>query len=135
MVALAVGLWALGVSNDLDDARNALDREREAAAILADPDARSVALQSGAGRVVVNEEGRAVLVLDELDQAPESKTYVAWIVEGGTPVAAGAFAGRDDRDVVGLDGTVDPGDVVAVTVEDGLVEAPTTPIIVQSIPA
>jgi anti-sigma factor RsiW len=135
VVALAVGFWAIGVSDDLDDARNALERQREAAAILADPNARSVALQSGSGRVVVNEDGRAVLVLDELDAAPESKVYVAWIVEGGTPVAAGAFEGRDARDIVGLDGTVDPGDVVAVTVEDELVEAPTTAPIEQSVPA
>jgi hypothetical protein len=74
-------------------------------------------------------------VLDGLVDAPARKTYVAWIIEGETPVASAAFAGRDERDVVGLDGSVDAGDVVAVTVEDRLVEAPTTEPIVKSAPA
>ena len=135
VVAVAVGIWALQVSGDLDDARIALDREREAAEILADPDGREVSLEQGDGRVVVLPDGRAVLVLDELADAPADKTYVAWIIEGGTPAAAAAFAGRDARDVVGLDGSVDAGDVVAVTVEDRLVPAPTTTPIVLSAPA
>lgn len=132
VVALGVGIWATQVSGDLDDARLALEREREAAAVLADPAARTVALEAGQGRLVVLPDGRAVLVLDDLDAAPGGKTYMAWIVEGGTPVAAGAFAGREDRDVVGLEGTVDEGDVVAVTVEERLVSAPSTPPIVAS---
>jgi anti-sigma factor RsiW len=132
VVALAVGIWGSQVSGDLDDARLALERERAAATILADPNARSVALEAGQGRVVVLPDGRAVLVLDELADAPTDKTYVAWIIEGGTPVAAGAFPGRDDRDIVPLDGSVDEGDVVAVTVEDELVKAPSTPPIVAS---
>jgi anti-sigma factor RsiW len=132
--AVGVGIWASQVSGDLDDARLALERERRAATILADPLARSVSLEAGAGRLVVGADGRGVLVLDALDSAPDGKTYMAWIVEGETPVAAGAFLGRDDRDLVALDGTVDPGDVVAVTLEERIVEAPSTPPVVASEP-
>ena len=132
VVALGVGIWATQVSGDLDDARLALERERQAAAVLADPAARTVALEAGEGRLVVLPDGRAVLVLDDLGAAPAGKTYVAWIVEGDTPVAAGAFPGREDRDVVGLEGTVDEGDVVAVTVEEKLVSSPSTAPIVAS---
>jgi anti-sigma-K factor RskA len=58
-----------------------------------------------------------------------------WIVEGGTPVSAGLFPGRDGADVVGVDGTVDAGSVVAVTIEKaGGVDAPTTTPIVASDP-
>jgi anti-sigma factor RsiW len=135
VVALAVGLWAASLSSDLDEARSALEREREAAAVLADPDARTVSLESGAGRLVVRPDGRAVLVLDGLAQAPSGMTYVAWIIEDGTPAPAGAFPGRDEIDVVPLDGTVDAGDVVAVTVEEQLVRAPTTDPVVTSAPA
>jgi anti-sigma factor RsiW len=135
VVALAVGLWASQLSGDLDDARVALERERAAAAVLADPEARTVALEAGDGRLVVDRDGRAVLVLDRLEAVPSGKTYVAWIVEGDTPVAAGAFAGRDERDVIGLEGTVDQGDVVAVTIEEKLVRAPTTDPIIASAPA
>jgi len=134
-VALAVGLWATQLSGDLDDARVALERERAAAAVLADPEARTVSLEAGDGRLVVDRDGRAVLVLDGLEAVPSGKTYVAWIVEGDTPVAAGAFAGRDERDVIGLEGTVDQGDVVAVTIEEKLVRAPTTDPIIASAPA
>jgi anti-sigma factor RsiW len=133
VVALAVGIWATQLSSDLDETRLALERQREAAALLADPGSRTVALDAGEGRLVVGPDGRAVLVLEDVAPAPEDKTYVAWIIEGETPLAAGAFLGRDATDVVGpLDGTVDAGDVVAVTLEDGLVKAPSTAPIVRS---
>jgi anti-sigma factor RsiW len=136
VVAIGVGILAIALSNDLDESRIALERQREASALLADPSSRDVALESGQGRLVVGQDGRAVLVLAGLDPAPEGKTYVAWIVEGETPLAAGAFPGSDATDVVGpLDGSVDAGDFVAVTVEEGVVEAPTTPLIVKSTPA
>ena len=85
MIAVAVGLWATQLSGDLDEARLALERERAAAAVLADPGARGVALEAGDGRLIVAEDGRAVLVLDGLDPAPAGKTYEMWIIEGETP--------------------------------------------------
>lgn len=134
VVALAVGLWAAGLSGDLDDARLALERQREAAAVLADPAARTVSLQAGEGRLVVRPDGRAVLVLDELDRAPKGKTYEMWIIEGETPVPAGVFQGTDDTDIVPVEGTVEKGAVVAVTVEDKPVKVPSTAPIVASAP-
>jgi anti-sigma factor RsiW len=136
VVAVAVGLWAAQVSSDLDDARSALEQERAAAAVLADPAARTVGLQTGEGRLVVAEDGRAALVLDELDPAPAGKTYELWIVTDGVPAPAGLFPGREGLDVVALDGVVDSGDAVAVTVEDaGGVDAPESEPIVASEPA
>jgi anti-sigma factor RsiW len=138
VVALAVGLWGSHLSSELDETRSALERQQAAAAILADPEAQSVALQAGDGRLVVAADGQAVLVLDGLDPAPSGKTYELWIVPGGDIAAAnraGTFPGRDGAEVVGLDGTVSQGDVVAVTVEDaGGVDAPTTAPIVASDP-
>jgi anti-sigma factor RsiW len=134
VVALAVGLWATQLSGDLDEARLALERERAAAAVLADPEARTVALEAGDGRLVVGEGGRAVLVLDDLDPAPAGKTYEMWIIEGETPVPAGIFAGDEERDIVGVEGNVEAGNRVAVTIEDERVAAPTSPPIVASAP-
>jgi anti-sigma-K factor RskA len=134
VVALAVGIWASRLSGDLDEAREALARERAAAAVLADPGARTVSLETGKGRLVLGSDGRAVLVLDELDSAPPGKTYEMWIVEGERAAPAGLFAGGDGVDIVGLDGTVEPGNVVAVTIEDELAAAPTPPLIVASAP-
>jgi anti-sigma factor RsiW len=133
VVALAVGLWATQLSGDLDDTRAALERERAAATVLADPDSRSVALEAGQGRLVVSPDGAAVLVLDGLERAPAGKTYEAWIIEGESATPAGLFPGGEERDRVLVDGTVEPGSVVAVTIEDdGGAETPGSDPIVAS---
>jgi len=136
VVALALGLRAFDLSGQLDDTRAALDRAQSSAAVLADPGAQSVDLQAGEGRLVVDADGRAVLVLDGLDPAPAGKTYEMWVVPGGDieqASAAGLFPGSEGREIVPVEGTVRAGDVVAVTVEPaGGVVAPTTQPVVAS---
>lgn len=136
VVALAVGLWAAHLSSQLDDSRSALDRERANAAVLVDPDSRSVALDTGTGKLVVDPEGRSVLVVDAVGPAPAGKTYELWIMPDGDvdrAVRAGLFPGGDGAAVLGVDGTVESGDVVGVTLEPaGGSDKPTTPPIVAS---
>jgi anti-sigma factor RsiW len=136
IVALALGLRAADLSGQLDDTQAALKRAQASAAVLADPGAQSVDLQAGEGRLVVDADGRAVLVLDGLDPAPAGKTYEMWVVPGGDieqASPAGLFPGSSGREVVAVDGTVRAGDVVAVTVEPaGGVRAPTTQPVVAS---
>ena len=136
VVALAFGLWGSNLSSDLDETRSALERERAAAAVLADPDARSVALVEGDGRLVVGADGTSVLVVDGLGPAPAGKTYELWVsAQGQDPVPAGVFPGSDGRDVALLDEPVDAGEVVLVTIENaGGVEAPTSAPIAASDP-
>ena len=130
----ALGLWGVAASRDRDDARGARAAQA-ASAVLSDPDARTVDLQEGR-RLVVGADGAAVLVLDEIEQAPDGKTYEVWLSDGGAPVPAGLFDGGGTRDVVPVEGTVDAGSVVLVTVEDaGGVDAPTSDPIVASQPA
>jgi anti-sigma factor RsiW len=118
-VAIGVGIWAVSLSSDLDSSRAAL-------AVLGDPSAKSIDLQGAEGRLVVSPDGRAALVMRNLDPAPEGQTYQAWVIEGKTPTPAGLFDGDDRRDVVLLDEKVPANAVVAVTVEqDGGVDAPT----------
>jgi anti-sigma-K factor RskA len=139
VVALAVGLWATDVSRQLGDTRSALERAQSTAAVLADPDSRSLAFQTAetGGSLVVSPDGDAVLVVDDLGPAPDGKTYEMWIVShGDAPQRAGVFPGRDGRDVVPVDGAVGPGQVVLVTVEpEGGVDAPTTDPILGTTPA
>jgi anti-sigma-K factor RskA len=136
VVALLLGLWGASAVRDRDDARSALDRERAVAAVLADPDARTVSLETGDGRLVVDDDGGAVLVLDGTGPAPEGKTYEVWVSDGSAPVRAGLFDGANARDVVPVEQTVDSGSRVLVTVElAGGVDAPTTDPIVVSQPA
>jgi anti-sigma factor RsiW len=134
VVAIALGVWAAHLSNELDKTRSALDGQRSAAAVLADPSARKVSLSSGDGKLVVDGAGRAALVVEGLGAAPAGKTYETWIIAGGNATPAGTFTGGRQVSVVGVDGTVSSGDVVAVTVErDGGVQAPTsTPIVASS---
>lgn len=135
VVALALGLWSSNLSSDLDEARAALERERTAAAIVADVNSRTIDLASGNGRLVVDTEGRAALVLDELGPAPAGRTYQAWIIEDDNPISAGVFPGEDGIDVVLVDGDVAEGEIVAVTIERaGGAEFPTRPPLVASNP-
>jgi anti-sigma-K factor RskA len=138
VIAIGIGLWASSLSSELDDTRAALERERATAEVLVDPAARTVSLQAGQGRLVVDPQGQAVLVLDGLDPAPAGKTYEMWIVPGGNierASRAGLFPGRDGAEIEGLDGIVRNGDVIAVTVERaGGVDAPSTAPIVASDP-
>jgi anti-sigma-K factor RskA len=128
-------LWAASLSSELDGAREALERERIAAAIVADPSSRTVDLAAGAGRLVVARDGRAALVLSDLGPAPAGQTYQAWIIEDDNPISAGIFPGEDGLDVVLVDGDVAEGEVVAVTIERaGGAESPTLPPIVASDP-
>lgn len=132
---LAVGIWATGLSGDLDETRTALARERAAAAIVADPGSRTVDLATGAGRLVVASDGTAALVLTGLGSAPTGRTYQAWIIEGDNPIPAGIFPGEDGVDVVLVDGDVAEGEVVAVTLEQaGGAETPSLPPLVASDP-
>jgi anti-sigma-K factor RskA len=136
VVALALGLWGASVSSKLDDTRSALEQQQAVAEVLADPDARSVALVEGDGRLVVDPDGQAVLVVDGLGPAPAGKTYELWVSSHGEdPVPAGVFPGREGREVTLVDGTVDTGQVVLVTVEpEGGVDAPTSEPIVGTQP-
>jgi anti-sigma-K factor RskA len=63
--------------------------------------------------------GQAVIVTTGVESAPRGETYETWFVrDGGTPVSAGQFdTDSSGAATVALDGTVEEGDVIAVTVE------------------
>jgi anti-sigma factor RsiW len=126
-VAIGLGIYSSSLSNDLDEARSAL-------AALSDPEARTVALDGARGRLVVRRNGEAALVLAGLPERA-GKTYVVWVVEAGQPRRAGLFDAASDATVVQLEERVPRGSAVAVSVENGPVDAPTTDPIVTSAPA
>jgi anti-sigma-K factor RskA len=135
VLVIGLGLWARQLSGDLDDTRTALEQQRVAAAVLANPDSRSVDLAAGQGRLVVGPDGQAVLALGGLEPAPAGKTYEVWVVQGKNASPSGLFPGNSKGDLVPVDGVVRKGDVVAVTVEKaGGADAPTTKPVVASNP-
>ena len=134
VVAVALGIWGLSVSSDLDESRAALAQARAAAAVLASPEARTVGLSQGDGSLVVSGTD-AVLVLNRMEGAPAGKTWEVWVLDGKTPVRAGLVAGGQARDVVPVEGSVGPGARVLVTLEpSGGVDAPTSSPVVASDP-
>jgi anti-sigma-K factor RskA len=77
-----------------------------------------------AGRLHVDTDGEATLVVDSMPTAPD-KDYEIWVIEGETPRPAGVFDGG--RRIVRLSRPVPPGASVAVTLErNGGVQRPTT---------
>jgi anti-sigma-K factor RskA len=117
-LAIALGVRSASLSEDLDEARTAV-------AVLADPAGRSVPLKGANGRLHVDSEGAAALVV-EVPAAPKGKTYELWVIRDGSPTPAGLFEGDDEEDLVLLDENVDDDATVAVTLEpDGGVDAPT----------
>ena len=116
LVAVAIGIWSLGLSRDLDDANSVLG-------VLSDPNARLHETADGEANLVVTPTGRAALVVRRLAPAPDGKDYEIWVFEEGVPQRAGLF---DGPGVTMLSRRVARGQTVAVTLEpEGGVDAPT----------
>jgi anti-sigma-K factor RskA len=112
--AIAIGIWAVGLSRELDDAKDKV--------ALLGPNAQVFESANGEGSLVVAPNGEAALVVPRLAPAPEGKDYEIWVFENGVPQPAGLF---ERPGVARLTRPVEPGQMVAVTVEpDGGLDAP-----------
>jgi anti-sigma-K factor RskA len=121
--AIGLGIWAAVLSGRLDSSRSALDRQRQVAAVLADPTSQRISFPNGT--LVVGSDGKAALVLRNLDDAGSGRTYEAWVADGGAPRPAGLFDGGE-LVAVPLEARVGPGATVMVTKErNGGTSAPT----------
>ena len=124
-VAIGLGVYASSLSGELDDTKAVI-------AQLSDPSARAIGLEGARGRLLVRPQGEAVLVVAGLPKR-EGKTYAVWVIDSGQkPVAAGLFDAASDATVVPVERPVADGSVVAITVEDGPVDAPTSAPVVTS---
>jgi anti-sigma-K factor RskA len=110
--AVAAGLFTAGalIVDDGDSPAYA----RELAAVFEHPDARLVTLDGeGGARVRVAWSGgaeRAVLLADDLPEAPDGKAYELWMIDESGPVPMNVLEPADDgqiRDAVVLDGQID----------------------------
>ena len=127
--AVALGVWGAGVSDSLDHERAA--RRAEASALIAFANPAAVRSASGNAALAVA-GGRGALSLVKLPPAPAGKTYQAWVIPPGkAPIPAGLFDVRGGRAVIVLEPTVEPGAIVAITLEAaGGATAPTgTPLL------
>ena len=126
IVAIGLGFWATSLSSSLDEERQARERQEAALAVVADPAADPFPLRGADGTLVVGSDGDAALVLRELEAAPEGKLYEAWVsADGERMLPAGTFTSEGGAIVVPLSRPVPAGGIVAVTLEDEPVDAPT----------
>lgn len=61
--------------------------------------------------------GKVVLVADGLPAIDDDQTFELWYVRGDTPIPAGTFDASDGASTAELAGRMEPGDTIAVTVE------------------
>jgi anti-sigma-K factor RskA len=126
-VAIGLGIWSADLSSSLDDERAVAAEQSDILGLFAEPGSSTYGVDGANGTLVVSSGGQGGLVLTGFEQAPDGKTYQAWVIEGETPVSAGLFAGGGSQTVVPLTEPVPAGAIVAVTVEPaGGVDAPTS---------
>src|SRR5919204_1355383 len=114
--AIGLGVWAGTLNNRLDRQQQLSAQRAQVLAITGNPASRTIALQGGKGRLVVDQGGRAALFFQQVPAAPSGKTYEAWVIVGKKVQPAGLFRGGADT-AVPLEQTVPRGATVGVTVE------------------
>ena len=85
------------------------------------PDAQSAAASvDGGGEATLHWSaslGEAVLVSDDLPEISDDRTYELWWLRNGEPISAGVFATDDGQATALLEGEMQAGDAVAITIE------------------
>jgi anti-sigma-K factor RskA len=61
--------------------------------------------------------GKVVLESQGLPDIADDQSFELWFVRGGTPFSAGTFEAADGSATALLDGQMEPGDTIAVTIE------------------
>lgn len=117
IVALGVGAFIVTQQLVQPPAVVALEQIEDA------PDAQTAtATTADGGEATVHwsdSVGQTVIVTDGFPALPAGRTFELWFVRGETPIPAGTFAVDDSGEAVALlAGEVEPGDIVAVTVEE-----------------
>jgi hypothetical protein len=135
--AIALGAWAVVENTGSDGSVEGVPegvQSQELISLLSSPTTERIPLAGSDGRIILvaAANGSAYLVLDGLGLAPTGKSYQAWVIRPGAEAPASAAVFEGSELVVPLALAVQPGAVVAITIERaGGVPAPTqTPTIV-----
>lgn len=131
VVVAGLLVWNLTLQDEVRDLQGQI-AEKPAATQTYAVNGSGVA-QSASGQVVKMEDGRTVLRIEGLPQAPRNKTYQIWLIEGDKPTPDNVFEPGGGMAAASLDHPLNKADVVAVTVEpDGGSKAPTSKPILTS---
>jgi hypothetical protein len=131
VAAIAIGIWAIHLSNSLDHQRQIRKDQKSVIDVLSD--CARTPTQGSSGAICVAPTEKAVLIADSLPAASPDKAYEAWVITGKRVQPAGLFRGGAGRKYVLLTKPVRAPAKVAVTLEKrGGVSAPTTAILLQA---
>jgi anti-sigma-K factor RskA len=126
---LVVGLfsWNMVLQGEVQDLRGQAENRQDP------PVSRMVELKgSGAAQrvqaeVMILEEDRAVLMVENMPPAPENRTYQVWVLEGDNPQPSALFEPREEPVAAVVEDPLDEANAIAVTVEpEGGSQQPTT---------
>jgi anti-sigma-K factor RskA len=129
-LAAAVGFGAWGVTLNQQLA------ERDAALrMVASADAAHAVTGSAGSGWVLESDGQAIFLADELAALPADQLYELWLIgPEGAPVAVGTLTDTDGVALVELEQALGTATTFAVTVEAERVDAPTSdPVLVATI--
>ena len=128
VAVVGLGAWNLTLNRQL--------AERDAAlrAVATADVAHAVRGTAGSGWVLET-DGRAIFLADELADLPADRIYELWLIgPDAEPVAVGTLTDTDGVTLVTLERELGPATTFAVTVEAGRVEAPTSdPVLVAAL--
>ncbi|MDQ0728632.1 anti-sigma factor [Microbacterium sp. W4I20] len=116
-VLVGVGIAAAALNGQLNRPESVIALEQIQAAD--DAERATVELPDG-GTATAHwsaSAGAAVLVTDGIPAPADGKDYELWYVRGDDAIPAGVFDVEDGRATAALDGDMQAGDVIAVTVE------------------
>ena len=127
MLVIGLSSWNMVLQGELRDLQGQIQDMQSR------QDGRMVALKGpGAARgarveLIILEDDRAVLMVEDMPPLPEGKTLQIWVIEGDVPKPSGLFEPRQGSVAAIVDRPLKDGNAVAVTVEpDGGSPEPTT---------
>jgi hypothetical protein len=122
LVLAVVGVWALGLQSQVNDANQRAALLSGAIEAYSDPGSQTARLDdpnsTATGFAAVTPDGTAYVVMAGLPPAPSGKTYQGWYIVNGAPVSAGLVTVGPDGLMLMTDSQPAPGTTaVAFTVE------------------
>ena len=112
--------------------------ERDAALrAIASADAIHAATGSAGSGWVIESDGQAMFMAEDLAALPQDRLYELWIIDAeGNPIAAGVLTETDGVTLVTLEHGLEGATAFAVTVETERVDQPTSdPVLVAPLDA
>jgi hypothetical protein len=128
VLAGGLGAWAASLSGRIARAERRAALAAAALSVVNDPNASVYSLTGGRGSLLLASRpgGRAVLVGSGMPDPGEGKIYELWLLKDTKATAIDVFRPDDGAVVLPVDSDILAFDAVAVTIETGKVDRPTT---------